>query len=305
MDEREGDSDIYVRKFENGAWQNEIPITPEQSYQSDSRNPSLMTRPAFGLDPEMLWIAWVDNPGTQSPAPPYEAYYKIYNTVTGQLGDLANLSSTGGDPVVFRATGYGSSRNGISMTSNSDGSRIYIFYANDLGNDPDGGPLGRVMTRTFENGSLGSEVGVSELGSWGRLFPFALADNVGNTFLAHNKVNPPRAAFRIRNTFGVWGSEIELGTLDQKTFAYNHGVPWFDRDAAGNIHVSWHGGVQDHRKIYYRKYFLSTATWDPPLNDPPTILADNLEEAETFSSVSADHSGDVWAFWHNEITSGF
>jgi len=51
--------------------------------------------------------------------------------------------------------------------------------------------------------------------------------------------------------------------------------------------------------------FTSTATWDPPLNESPTILIDGLEEAESFSSLSADHSGDVWVFWHNEITSGF
>lgn len=68
MDEREGDSDIYLRKFENGVWQTEILVTSNESYQSDSRNPSLMVRPGDPNNewPEQIWIGWVDNPGTQS-----------------------------------------------------------------------------------------------------------------------------------------------------------------------------------------------------------------------------------------------
>jgi hypothetical protein len=307
MDEREGDSDIYLRKFENGAWQTEIPVTQEQSYQSDSRNPSMVVVPGDPGIPrdELVWIAWVDNPGSEVPAPPYEAYYKTYNTVSGQLSALSNLSTFGGDPVVFwtGASGTTFSKNGISMTQVNNGSKVYIFYTNQVGIDPNLYPIGRIMTKTFENGSLSPETAVSNLDGNSRLFPFALADNAGNTFLVHNRVLHSDESFRKRDPLGAWGPETSLGSIDPQ-FEWEEGVPWIARDDLGDIHITWLCGPGDgDRWIVYRKYSPSTNTWVPPLTADPTILTEgeSLNQAETFSSLVADHTGDVWCFWHREF----
>lgn len=145
MDFKTGNWDIYFRWYDEDGWRQEGNVSANAS---TSRNPTLMVRPKVpGVDPEQIWVAWVDNSSGQ-----YEAYYRRWNAEEKSWIDNAplQLSDAGGAPIVYNST----TKSGVNLCTTTDGSKVYAFYPNDLS------PYNKAYTKTFQNNTWTTEAQV-------------------------------------------------------------------------------------------------------------------------------------------------